>query len=175
MRGQEIMAQQTISQEELLKKMASGETLKDIAGVTDTQFKALAVIGYNQYQQGRLKDAETMFLGLTALDKTNYIGFAGAGAVALARKPPDLDAAYKNLSKAAELRPEDGDIQANLGEVLLRQGKLKEATAHLEKAFQLDPDRKDPGVNRARAIVTGLDAIVKEAQKRKEAEMAKAS
>jgi hypothetical protein len=41
--------------------------------------------------------------------------------------------------------------------------------------FQLDPGHKDPGVNRARAIVTGLDAIVKEATKRKEAAVSKAS
>jgi predicted Zn-dependent protease len=62
-----------------------------------------------------------------------------------------------------------------LGETLLRQGKVLEAKEHLEKAFSLDPDHKDPGVNRARALVSGIDAIIQEAQRRKEAGLAKAS
>jgi tetratricopeptide (TPR) repeat protein len=160
---------------EVAQRMVNGEQPAAIAGLTDTQMKAIAAIGYNQYQQGRLKDAETAFLGLTALDSNNFIGFAGAGAVALAKKPADLESAFKHLSRAAELKPEDADIQANLGETLLRMGKLDDAKVHLEKAFQLDPNRKDPGVNRARAIVTGLNAIVQEAIKRKEPEVAKAS
>ena len=160
---------------EVAQRMVNGEQPAAIAGLTDTQLKAIAAIGYNQYQQGRLKDAETAFLGLTALDSNNFIGFAGAGAVALAKKPADLESAFKYLSRAAELKADDADIQANLGETLLRMGRLDEAKGHLEKAFQLDPERKDPGVNRARAIVIGLDAIVKEATKRKEAQVEKAS
>jgi tetratricopeptide (TPR) repeat protein len=138
--------------------------------VTEEQIRGIVALGYNQYQQGRLKDAETAFRGVTALDSNSYFGYAGLGAVALAKRPPDLETAYNNLSKAAELKPDDGTIHANLGEVLLRQGKVKEAKEHLEKAFQLDPDHKDPGVNRARAIVGGLDMIVKEVAKRLQAE-----
>ena len=69
-------------------------------------------------------------------------------------------------------------VQANLGEVLLRQGKLEEAKKHLERAFQLDPGHNDPGANRARALVSGLDMIVKELQSRMQAQgkpVAKAS
>jgi hypothetical protein len=50
-----------------------------------------------------------------------------------------------------------------------------EAKEHLEKAFALDSNHKDPGVNRARALVAGIDAIIQEAQRRKEAGLAKAS
>jgi len=81
-----------------------------------------------------------------------------------------LETALSNLSKAAGLKPDDATIQANLGEVLLRQGKVEQAKSHLEKAFQLDPGHKDAGVNRARAIVKGLDLVVKEAERRQESQ-----
>ena len=129
------------------------------------QVQAFAALGYNLYQQGQLKEAEKMFRGVMAFDNKSYLGYAGLGAVALANKPPDLDAAYTNLTKALELKPNDASVQANLGEVLLRQGKLEEAKKHLERAFQLDPGHNDPGANRARALVSGLDMIVKELQK----------
>jgi tetratricopeptide (TPR) repeat protein len=167
------MAQQ-LTPDEAAKRILAGEQPAHVLGVTDNQVKAIVALGYNKYQQGKLDAAETMFKGAAGLDTTNYMGFAGLGAVALARKPADLDTALTNLTKAAELKPEDATIQANLGEVLLRQGKIDEAKGHLEKAFQLDPNRKDTGVNRARALVSGLDAIVQEAQRRKNAGMAKA-
>ena len=91
--------------------------------------------------------------------------------------PPDLNTAYEKLSRAVDINPNDATVQANLGEVLLKQGKLEEAKGHLEKAFQLDPGHNDPGANRARAIIVGLDMIIKEVQKRAapQAQMAKAS
>jgi tetratricopeptide (TPR) repeat protein len=168
------MAQQ-LTVDELAKRVAAGEKPAHVLGMTETQIKAIIALGYNRYQQGKLDAANTMFQGAAAIDPTNYLGYAGAGAVALARKPADLEAAFGNLSKAAELNPNDGSIQANLGEVLLRQGKILEAKEHLEKAFKLDPDRKDPGVNRARALVSGIDAVIQEAERRKEEQLAKAS
>lgn len=159
------MAQQQFSAADVEKKMQAGEQLGTILGVSEPKIEALAAFGYNSYQQGQLKDAETFFAGVVALDTRSYIGHAGLGAVALAKKPQDLNAAYSHLSQAAELRPEDGTIQANLGEVLLRQGKLEEAKGHFEKAFKLDPNYKDRGVNRARALVAGLDLVVRKAEK----------
>lgn len=168
------MAQEKMSTEEMTKRLVNGDTPAAILGITDTQIKAIVALGYNQYQQGRLKDAEVAFRGVTALDNQSYMGWAGVGAVALAKKPPDLNTAFDSLTKAAALKPDDGTIQANLGEVLLRQGKVEEAKGHLEKAFQLDPNHKDPGVNRARAIVSGLNTIVQEVEKRLEAEQPRA-
>ncbi len=115
------------------------------------------------------------FAGVTALDRNSYLGYAGLGAVSLAKKPPDLETAYASLTRAAALKADDGTIQANLGEVLLRQGKIDEAKQHLEKAFALDPEHKDPGVNRVRAIVSGLNIIVKEVEKQAQAQLKAAS
>ena len=162
------MAQQQMSASELTQRIKAGEQIASILGLSDTQVQTIAVLAYNQYEQGRYDTAEKLFAGITALDKKNSIGYAGLGAVAMAKKPPDLETAYTNLSKAVELNPNDATVQANLGEVLLRQGKLEEAKPHLEKAFQLDPGRKDRGANRARAIVAGLDMVMKEVQRRAE-------
>ena len=151
---------------EAAKRIASGEKAASVLGITDEQVKAFAALAYNQYQQGRYDDAEVLFRGVTSMDSNAFYGYAGLGAVALARKPPDLNAAYDNLSKAAELKPDDAVIQANLGEVLLRQGKLSDAKSHLERSFLSDPEHKDPGVNRVRALIAGLDILVKEAEKR---------
>src|SRR6516225_1798557 len=171
------MAEQQMSPLEAAKRIASGEKAAAVLGITDEQVKAFAALAYNQYQQGKYDDAETLFRGVTSLDSNAFYGYAGLGAIALARKPADLNAAYDNLSKAEELKPDDSTIQANLGEVLLRQGKIDEAKAHLEKAFQLDPERKDRGANRARALVSALDLVVKQAEKLQQTQkvMAKAS
>lgn len=163
------MSTQETNTTEATKRIMAGEEMGAVLGVSETQLTAIAALGYNKYQQGRLEDAETMFRGVAALDSKSYFGYAGLGAIALAKRPPDLETALSNLSKAAELKPDDATIQANLGEVLLRQGKVEQAKPHLEKAFQLDPGHKDAGVNRARAIVKGLDLVVKEAEKRQEA------
>ncbi len=169
------MSEQQLTPAEVAQRMVAGETPAQVFGVTDDQIKAIVALGYNNYQQGKLDAAYKLFRGAATFNPKSYLGFAGAGAVALARKPADLDAAFENLSKAAELNPNDATILANLGEVLLRQGKINEAKEPLEKAFSLDTDRKDPGVNRARALVATLDTIVKEAQRIKSAELAKAS
>jgi Flp pilus assembly protein TadD len=164
------MAQQLLQPAEAAKRIKAGEKPATVLGVSDTQIQALAALGYNQYQEGKLDDAQTLFRGITALDPTSYFGYAGLGAIALAKRPPDLDSAHENLTKAAEIKPTDATVQANLGEVLLRMGKVDEAKGHLEKAFQLDPGHNDPGANRARAIVGGLDMIVKELQNRLQAQ-----
>lgn len=131
--------------------------------VTDTQFQSIAALALNFYQQGKLKQAETIFGGLQQINPKLYYTYAGLGAIALAKQPIDLNAAYTNLSKAAEMNPNDASVQANLGEALLRLGKLEEAKPHFEKAFQLDPGHNDPGANRARAIVSGLSIIANQA------------
>jgi len=153
---------------ELETRITSGQQAASVLGVTQDQIKAMMALGFNQYQQGRLDQAERVFRGVAALDTNSYLGYAGLGAVALARKPADLNTAHAALTRAAELNPNDGAIQANLGEVLLRQDKLEEAKTHLLKAFQLDPNRQDPGVNRVRAIVAGLDLLMNEAEKHKQ-------
>jgi len=133
--------------------------------LTEQQVQGFASLGYNLYEQGKFDDAQKVFLGLTAVDPTSAFGFAGLGAIALAKQPPELDTAIVNLKKAAELDAKNPTIHANLGEALLRKAQLQEAAAEFHKAMDLDPEKKDAGANRARAIVSGLKVATEEYKK----------
>jgi tetratricopeptide (TPR) repeat protein len=150
-------------------RIVAGDQLSDVFGVSDTQLQGIAALGYNLYQQGKLKDAETLFRGLVATNDKSWYGYAGLGAVALAKQPADLKAAQENLETAAKLNPKDPSVQANLGEVLLRQAKFDDAAKQFQRALELDPQQKDPGANRARAIIGGLNSIMAEVQRAKSA------
>jgi tetratricopeptide (TPR) repeat protein len=140
------------------------------AETLQSQFLAIVALAFNYYQQGKLHEAETIFRGLQLLNPKLYYSYAGLGAVAMAQKPPNLAEAYQNLSKAAELNPSDPTVQANLGEVLLRQAKFDEAAKYFKKSLELDPQQRDPGANRARAIISGLTAVASEVQRLKKAQ-----
>jgi len=162
------MSNQTTNEtrQETIQKIVEGKApLNAVLGLSETQIQALAAIGYNLYRQGKLNEAAKMFSGLVAVDHNIYYGYAGLGAVALAQEPPQLEEAYQNLARAAELNPNDPSVQANLGEVLLRQAKFEEAAKTLEKSFQLDPNHTDEGANRARAIVGGLQMVIQEVER----------
>src|SRR5689334_15670894 len=150
-------------------KIIAGDQLSNVFGVSDTQMQGIAALGYNLYQQGKLKDAETLFRGLVATNDKSWYGYAGLGAVALAKHPADLKTAQENLEIAAKLNPKDPSIQANLGQVLLRQAKFEDAAKQFQRALELDPQQKDPGANRARAIIGGLNSIMAEVQRAKSA------
>jgi tetratricopeptide (TPR) repeat protein len=134
--------------------------------LTQEQVQGFASLGYNLYEQGKFDDAQKVFEGLTAVDPNSSYGFAGLGAIALAKDPPDLDTAIANLSKAAEVDPNNPTVHANLGEAYLRKAQLQEAAAEFHKAMELDPEKKDAGANRARAIISGLKVATEEYKKK---------
>lgn len=147
-----------------LEKAVRGEGgLNAFFGLNKDQVDAMAVLGFQLYDQGRNDEARAIFEGLIALDSRSYFGYAGLGALALAEEK--LDEADTNLRKAIELKPEDPTVHANLGEVLLRQGKFEEAAAEFDKALELDPEEEDPGANRARAILDGMEVVINEVQR----------
>lgn len=138
-------------------------SMKDLFGLDSAQLDAIVTLGSNLYEQGRTRDAATIFEGLIALDANNYYGYAGLGALALSEEK--LDEALGYLKTAARLNPEDPTVLANLGETLLRKAQFDEAAVEFGKAFKLDPDARDPGANRARSILQGMEAVIKEAQR----------
>jgi tetratricopeptide (TPR) repeat protein len=122
------------------------------------QLAAIAALGFRFYEQGSLGDARTIFDGLVVLDPNLYYGHAGLGAMAL--REGLLEEAVRHLKRAAELQPDDPAVHANLGEALLRQASYTEAAAEFGQALSLDPDCRNAGVNRARAILQGMDLVV---------------
>ena len=147
-----------------LQAVIDGATpLNAVLGLGDEQIQAIAALGFLNYQQGRYDDARTLFEGLVALDSASYFGFAGLGALALAQN--NLDEAEENLRAAAERNGKDPTVLANLGETLLRQSKTEEAAGFFKRALDLDPANSDPGANRARAILQGMQMVIEELKK----------
>jgi len=147
----------------LQKVIAGTEQLNAFFGFDQPAIDAFAALGFNLYQQGKVRDAESVFRGLIAIDSTQYYGYAGMGALALAEEKSEEAIGY--LRKAAELNPKDASVQANLGEALLRLAKFNDAAKHFDKALALDPGGVDPGANRARAILEGMEILIKEIQR----------
>lgn len=95
-----------------------------------------------------------MFRALIAVDEQSYYGHAGLGLVAMGED--DLAAAEQHLRAALSLQPRDAAVAVNLGEMMLRQGKLEAAIAALDAAVQMDATGTDAGAARARAILIGI-------------------
>ena len=147
-----------------LQRIIDGEaTMNELIGLGEPQIQSIAVIGFQAYEQGRNDQARTIFEGLTALDSKSYFGYAGLGAMAMA--DGDLDAAVEQLNLAIERNSNDPSVYANLGETLIRQGKVEEGMAAFQTALELDPDGVDPGANRARAMLRGISLVIEEAEK----------
>ena len=96
-------------------------------------------------RKGRREEAAKVFRNLVALDETLHYGHAGLGAAALERG--DLVEAEGYLRRAAACGVADEMVFVNLGEVLVRSGRVDEGREMLEKA---------PGSGRAKGILEAL-------------------
>src|SRR5947209_8503584 len=104
----------------VLTKQAGHTSLNQAFGLAKQEVEAIATLGFQLYEQGKMDDAEAIFNGLIALDEKIYYGHAGLGAMSLAQER--LEEASRWLGRAAELNPSDPTVHANLGEALVRQG-----------------------------------------------------
>ena len=109
--------------------------------VSPEQIESFAELGRNLLRRSRVADAEAIFRGLATAYPEMPQGFAGLGAVALVKEPPELDAAYENLTRARLLNPRDGRVLGHLGQTLLRRGRLHEAAEVFEKLYLLNASR----------------------------------
>jgi tetratricopeptide (TPR) repeat protein len=141
---------------EMARDLVSGAApLNQMFNVSPEQIAEIALFGHDLWRQGRREEARKVFLGLIALDEGIYYGHAGMGLLAMAEG--DFASAEKYLEKAAALEPSDVAVGANLGEVLLRQGKIEAAVTALQHAAELDKSGKHAGAIRARAILVALE------------------
>jgi tetratricopeptide (TPR) repeat protein len=141
----------------------SDALLDNVFGLNKQELDAIEVLGFQLYEQGRNAEAQSIFRGFIALNQRRYTGYAGMGALALAERK--LDEAARWLEQALERNADDPTVHANLGETLLRLGQFEPARAEFEKAFQLDPQQKDLGANRARALLAAMKVVIEEMQK----------
>jgi Flp pilus assembly protein TadD len=153
----------------VLRKEAGPVSLSQVFGLAKQEIEAIATLGFQLYEQGKVADAESIFNGLIALDSRSYYGYAGRGALSLADEK--LDDASRWLTRAAELNPQDPTVHANLGEALLRQAKFEDAAGEFQKALALDPTQGDPGASRARAILNGMRIMLQQSERAREASL----
>ena len=73
--------------------------------------------------------------------------------ILLHQKDPDPEAAYRSVQRALELAPQQPNIMATLGEILLAQGKLGEAESVLRQASKLAPTNSSIAFYLAQVLV----------------------
>lgn len=153
--------------EENFKKFLFGKiTWAQLEGMTMEQAYAIAEFGYTMYQQGRYKDARTLFEGLVIGNPYDPYFHAMLGAIYT--KLDMHEEAAQEFSIAIELDPEDINSYVNRGELLLQHGEFEFAMEDLKAAIDLDPEGKNPASLRARALAAATAAVIKELIERKE-------
>lgn len=143
--------------------------LKAPAGieVSDEDFQSIGEIGAMYYEQGNLDKAETIFEGLVELKPDNSAAHSALGGLLTYKREDEKALIY--LTKAIGLDDKQIAPFVNRGEVYLRQSKLDLAVADLKRAIELDPQEKDAGANRARAMILGIYQAI-ESQKTQKSE-----
>ncbi len=156
--------------EENFQKFLMGEmTWAQLEGMTMEQAYAIAEFGYNSYQQGRYKDAQTIFEGLVIGNPYDPYFHSMLGAI---YAKLDLhEEATQEFSIAIDLDPEDINSFVNRGELLLQHGEFEYAMEDLKAAIDLDPEGDNPASMRARALAAATAAAIKELIARKEQEV----
>lgn len=150
------------------EKFIMGElTLGQLYGITIEEAYSVASLGYTLYEQGRYKDAQTLFQGLVVNDP--YDGYFHTMLGAVYQKQNLVDSAIEEYSLAIGLDPTNVEGYVNRGELLMQKGSFEQAADDFKRAIDLDPDGKNTSSNRARAlasaITSALQASIKEAPK----------
>src|SRR5215813_5659300 len=93
----------------------------------------VGLAGLQTGEDVRAKDKLTL---ATKIAPGEPAGWANLGLLAVRQQ--EFDVAYEMVEKARSLAPDNSQIEALLGLVESRRGKLSEAIAHLKKAIELD-------------------------------------
>lgn len=120
-------------------------------------------------ERARVAVAGAGGVGETARTPVTRDDFARAGEAAYAQG--DLDVALSAFEAAAAAFPGDGDARNNLGQLLVRLGRVPEALPHLEAAVAADARKWAYRFNLARARGQGGDWIGAAADYRVAAEL----
>ena len=147
------------------------QTGAEALNVSAQDFDAMGNVGAMFYEQGNLEKAQTIFEGLVEMNPESAAAQSALGAL-FTRKRED-DTALIHLDKAIAIDDRQIAPFVNRAEVYLRQRRFEAAVADLKWAIELDPQEKDSGANRARAMVLGIYQVIesqKQQQKIKEGE-----
>jgi len=145
---------------------ASGKmSMREKMGISALEFQSMGSMGAMFYEQGQFDKAQTIFEGMLGLEPENDAVLSALGAVLTQRRHDEQALIY--LTKAIELNDSEISTHVCRAEVSLRKNDFESAINDLSRAIELDPQEKDPGANRARAMVLGIHQMI-EAQKRQQ-------
>lgn len=139
--------------------------MREQIGMSAQEFQSMGSMGAMFYEQGQFDKAQTIFEGMLGLEPDNDAVLSALGAVLTQRRNDEQALVY--LNRAIELN--DSEISSHVcrAEVRLRQHEFESAVKDLSRAIELDPQEKDPGANRARAMVLGIHQMI-ESEKAKQ-------
>jgi hypothetical protein len=118
----------------------------------DLSFAEYMGLATRHLAEGKPIEARDVYFHLRSLDRDNPQVANGLGAAAAAMGL--LDLAVQALAFAVTADPRTALYRANLGAVLLRQGRLAEAEASLRAALRLDPKNAE-ALASLRRLTTG--------------------
>ena len=91
----------------------------------------------NHFQAGRLRDAEALCATLREADPAHVEAWHLGGVIA--ERLGNLNLGVALVQKAVMLQPENGEARRNLGSLLARQGRIRDALPHFEAAARIMP------------------------------------
>jgi tetratricopeptide (TPR) repeat protein len=133
--------------------------VRERLNISPQEYGEMERVGAMYYQQGNFEKARTIFEGLVELDPECATAHSALGGLLTLHQ--DDEAAIEHLNEAIRLNPSQIAPYVNLGEIYIRRQQIGDAAANLKKAIGLDPDEKDACANRARAMVSGIEEIIK--------------
>lgn len=111
-----------------------------------------------QVDLNKLGEAETNIAAALAIEPNSYFSLFVLGRIRLAQSR--FDDAVDVLTHAAQINPDDADIQNNLGIALSEKGLRGPAEAALRRAVQIDPGCADAHANLAFVYITQQPPLV---------------
>jgi tetratricopeptide (TPR) repeat protein len=127
-------------------------TLGQLYGITIEEAYSVAELGYTLFEQGRVKEAQTVFQGL--IISNPYDGYFHSVLGSIYQKQGLTDGAIEEYSISIGLDPANVEAYVNRGELLMSKGNFEQAAGDFKKAIEMDPDGSNPSVNRARALAS---------------------
>lgn len=135
-------------------------TWGELIGTTLEEAYAIAGMGYTLFEQGRFKEAQVLYEGLTMSNPGDPYFHTMLGAIYA--KQELSEQAIEEYTVAIAQDPKNVSAFVNRGELLLKQGKIQEALADLKSAIQSDPKSENPSSIRARALAAATAAVVQD-------------
>jgi tetratricopeptide (TPR) repeat protein len=125
------------------------EVIKGLIDVPQAEAALLLEAGHLLMEMGRHKEAEEVFLGVSALLPHSDVPHVSLGNLAFAQGQHAK--ALKHHQEAARLQPTAALAHAHIGECLLWLKKHSDGVASLNKAISLEPD--SPAAKMAAALL----------------------